>query len=333
MPAMPGLDFRLCGGTATTATRRFPAGNPDMTATASAPYTAATRPLDLGAAVLIVFLCLCWGFNQVAVKLALPDIPPLVQATVRNVGAALLIWAYARWRGISLDMRDATLKAGIVVGILFALEFIFIYRGLLYTTASRAVLFIYTAPFVVVLGSHFLVPSDRFRWSQWLGLALSFGGIALAFGVPGPAASPHQLFGDMLMLLGGISWGLTTLAVKATSLARVSPEKTLQYQLLLSIPLLALVSWGLGERMTGVPGAVALWSMAYQTIWVVAITFLLWFTMVLRYSASRLSAFTFLTPLFGVMAGYLVMGDAITSGFALAVALVVGGLILVNRPK
>ncbi len=304
-----------------------------MTVTTPAPHTAATRPLDVGATALIVFLCLCWGFNQVAVKLALPEIPPLVQATTRNFGAALIIWAYARARGISLDMRDATLKAGIAAAILFGLEFIFIYRGLVYTTVSRAVLFIYSAPFVVVIGSHFLFPGDRFRWSQWLGLLLSFAGIALAFGAPGPAANPHQLFGDVLQLLAGIAWGLSTLVVKATSLARVSPEKTLQYQLVFSIPLLGATSWLLGERLTEMPGQLALWSLAYQTVWVVAITFLLWFMLVVKYSASRLSAFTFLTPLFGVFAGHMVFGDPITPGFAAAVALVIGGLILVNRPK
>jgi drug/metabolite transporter (DMT)-like permease len=304
-----------------------------MTFTTPAPHNPATRPLDLGAATLIVFLCLCWGFNQVAVKLALPDIPPLIQATTRNVGAAVLIWVYARARGISLDMRDATLKAGIAAGILFAFEFVFIYRGLVYTTASRAVLFIYSAPFVVVVGSHFLIPGDRFRWSQWVGIVISFAGLALAFGVPVPAADPHQLYGDFLLLLAGVAWGFTTLVVKATSLSRIAPEKTLQYQLLFSIPLLFAGSLLLGERLTQMPGQVALWSLAYQTVWVVAVTFLLWFMLVVRYSATRLSAFTFLTPLFGVLVGHLVMGDPITPGFAAAVAMVIFGLILVNRPK
>ena len=102
----------------------------------------------------------------------------------------------------------ATLKAGIVAGALFALEFIFIYRGLLYTTASRAMLFIYIAPFVVVIGSHFLVPGDRFRWSQWVGLLMSFTGIVIAFGVPVPSADPHQILGDAMLLLGGDRLGV-----------------------------------------------------------------------------------------------------------------------------
>jgi drug/metabolite transporter (DMT)-like permease len=304
-----------------------------MTTTTQAPHTAATRPLELGAAAVVVFLCLCWGFNQVAVKLALPDIPPLTQAAIRSAGAALIIWIYARTRGISLDLGGETMKAGLLAGFLFGLEFIFIYPSLLYTTASRATLFIYVAPFVVVLGAHFLVPSDRFRWTQWAGLLMSFSGLVLAFGVPTPSANANQFLGDLLALAGGIAWGLTTLVVKSTSLSRAAPEKTLQYQLVISAPMLAVAAWLLGETITSMPGALALTSLVYQTVWVVSLTFLIWFTMVSKYSASRLSAFTFLTPLFGVFAGYLVMGDPITPPFAGAVALVIGGLILVNRPR
>jgi drug/metabolite transporter (DMT)-like permease len=304
-----------------------------MTSTTQAPHTAATRPLEFGASIVVVLLCLCWGFNQVVVKLAMADIPPLTQAWVRSAIAALIIWIYARSRGISLDMRDHTLAAGIGAGLLFGLEFALIYRGLVYSTASRASLFIYTAPFVVVLGSHFLVPDDRFRWTQWAGLLLSFAGLVLAFGVPTPAANADQLLGDVMLLGAGISWGLTTLLIKSTSLAQAAPEKTLQYQLLVSAPMLAACAWLFGERVTQMPGALALWSVGYQTLVVVTVTMLIWFTMVARYSASRLSSFTFLTPLFGVFAGHMVMGDPITPAFAGAVALVTAGLILVNRPR
>jgi drug/metabolite transporter (DMT)-like permease len=304
-----------------------------MTSTGQAPHTAATRPLEFGAAALVVFLCLCWGFNQVAVKLALPDIPPLTQAWIRSAIAALIIWGYARSRGISLDLRGETLKAGLLAGVLFGIEFVLIYRGLLYTTASRATLFIYCAPFVVVLGSHFLVPNDRFGWAQWIGLLMSFAGLMLAFGVPTPAANAYQALGDVMTLCAGIAWGLTTLVIKSSTLAKAAPEKTLQYQLVISAAMLAAFAFLFGETVTHMPGAVALWSLAYQTFWVVSLTFLLWFMLVARYSASRLSAFTFLTPLFGVFAGHLVMGDPITPAFAGAVALVIGGLILVNRPR
>src|SRR5690348_15153250 len=112
-----------------------------------------TRPLDLAAAAIVVMLCLSWGFTQVAVKLALPDIPPLMQASIRSAGAGVLVWLWTRARGIPLRLDDGTLRAGVITGALFGLEFLLIYRGLLFTTASRAVLFLYVAPFLVVLGS------------------------------------------------------------------------------------------------------------------------------------------------------------------------------------
>jgi drug/metabolite transporter (DMT)-like permease len=303
------------------------------TRTAQHTAMAAPRHLDAGAVALIVFLCLCWGFNQVAVKIALPDIPPLIQAAIRSFGGTLIValWAYAR--GHSFDLRDGTLKAGLLVGLLFGLEFIFIYRGLLYTTASRAVIFIYTAPFVVVIGARFLLPGDRFHWSQWAGLLLSFSGLVLAFGVPTPTSDPYQWLGDLMLLAGGVVWGATTLAVKASALNRASAEKTLLYQLAVSTPLLALAALAFGETMTEMPRLVPVLSLAWQTVWVVSLTFLLWFMMIVTYSASRLSAFTFFTPLFGVAAGHLVLGDPITPAFAGAVALVIAGLILVNRPR
>ncbi len=292
-----------------------------------------SRPLDATAAALVVFLCLCWGFNQVAVKLALPDIPPLIQAAIRSAGAAAIVALFARARGISLTIADGTLKAGLVAGALFGVEFLLIYRGLLFTSASRAVLFLYAAPFVVVLGAHWLVPGDRFRLWQWLGLCLSFGGLALAFGLPTPSADPRQAIGDLMLLGGGLAWGATTLVVKASALNQARPEKTLLYQLVVSAPLLGIGAWLFGERMTGAPSALALSSLAYQTFWVVSITYLIWFMMIVRYSASRLSAFTFLTPLFGVAAGHVVLGDPLTPAFAAAVGLVVVGLVLVNRPR
>jgi drug/metabolite transporter (DMT)-like permease len=291
-----------------------------------------TRPLDAASMVLVVFICLAWGFNQPAVKLALPDVPPLIQCAIRSSLATVIVLGIMRLRGLPVMARDGTLAAGLVAGVLFGLEFLMIYRGLLYTTASRAVLFIYLAPFFVVLGARIFLPADRFNLMQWAGLVLAFGGMIVAFGVPAPASSPHQLLGDLMMALAALFWAATTLVIKASSLSRVSPEKTLLYQLVVCVPIVAFGALAFGERMTAMPSAVALGSLAYQTI-VVGATFSLWFALIVKFSASRLSAFTFLTPLFGVAAGHLVLGEPLTPAFALAVALVAGGLILVNRPR
>jgi len=291
------------------------------------------RPLDAVAAAIMVVLCLSWGFNQVAAKLAIHEIPPLIQSAMRSVGAALIVAAWAKARGIRLLSRDGTLLAGLVAGAIFSVEFILIYRGLLYTTASRAVLFVYTAPFFVVLGARWLLPADRFHWSQWTGLALSFAGIALAFGLPTPSADPRQMLGDFMMLGGAIAWAATTLLIKASALNRISAEKVMLYQLVVSGPALALAAVVFGEHMAAMPSVLALGALAYQTVWVVSVTFVVWFALVARYSANRLSAFTFLTPLFGVAAGHLMLGEPLTPAFVAAVALVAGGLVLVNRAR
>jgi drug/metabolite transporter (DMT)-like permease len=292
-----------------------------------------TRPLDAVAASVVVMLCLSWGFNQVAVKLAIGDIPPLIQGAIRSFGAALIVVAWCKARGVPLLARDGTLLAGLAAGIGFGGEFVLIYQGLAYTTATRAVLFIYLAPFFVVLGARIFLPADRFGLSQWLGLGLSFAGMLVAFGVPTPALDPRQAFGDILMVGGALFWAATTLTIKASSLARISAEKVMLYQLVVSAPMLALAAWLAGEHVAHAPSALALGALAYQTAWVVSVTFVIWFALVIRYSASRLSAFSFLTPLFGVAAGHLVLGEPLTPAFAAAVALVAAGLALVNRAK
>jgi drug/metabolite transporter (DMT)-like permease len=291
------------------------------------------RPLDAASMALVVFLCLTWGFNQPAIKLAiLEGVPPLLQCAIRSSLGMLIVLGIMRWRGLPVSAKDGTLAAGLVAGALFGIEFLLIYRGLLYTTASRAVLFIYLAPFFVVIGARWLFPGDRFGFLQWSGLTMAFIGMVVAFGVPAPSSSPDQLLGDLMMAGAAAAWAATTLVIKASSLSRVSPEKTLLYQLAVCVPIVTAGALVFGERIAAMPSALALGSLAYQTV-VVGTTFSLWFALIVKFSASRLSAFTFLTPLFGVAAGHLVLEDPLTPAFALAVLLVAGGLILVNRPR
>src|SRR6202049_2211580 len=294
--------------------------------------TPAGLPLSPGAIALMLLLCLSWGFNQIAVKLVLPDIPPMLQATIRSTGALLVLFVIAQFRGVKMFERDGTLRAGLLAGVIFGIEFVLIYRGLYLTSASRAVVFLYTAPFFVALGSYVFL-GERLRASQWGGLALCFAGVALAIGIPQANVDANVLFGDLLIVGGGALWAATTLVVKATPLLRAPPEKALGYQGALSIPILALAAWISGETLTRVPGPLALSLMAYQAFWVVGLTFLLWFGLVKTYSASKLRAFTFLTPLFGVVASYFIMHDTLTLAFGAAALLVIAGLYLVNRPN
>jgi drug/metabolite transporter (DMT)-like permease len=290
------------------------------------------RQLDAVATALMVILCVSWGLNQVAIKLALPEIPPMTQGALRSFGALPVVLIIARLRGVPLTARDGTLGPGLLAGLLFGLEFICIYAGLVWTTASRGVVFVYVGPFFIALGARLFL-HERLVPLQWSGLALAFLGIVVAVGVPDPTVDGRVLLGDGLLIAGGLFWAATTLIIKGTSLVRVSAEKTTIYQLAMSALLLAVGAAVLGERVTRMPGTVAFGSLAYQTIWVLAITFTVWFALVVKYSASRLAALSFLTPLFGVAAGHFILGDPLTPTFAVAVVLVAVGLVLVNRPR
>jgi drug/metabolite transporter (DMT)-like permease len=294
--------------------------------------TPAGRPLTAGAIALMLMLCLTWGFNQIAIKLVMQDIPPFLQATIRSCGALLVIVLVARLRGTKLFERDGTLRAGLFAGVLFSVEFILIYRGLQLTSASRAAVFLYTAPFFVALGAYRLL-GERLRAVQWGGLALSFVGVAFAIGVPQPNVDARVLLGDLMLVGGAVMWAGTTLVVKTTPLLKAPAEKALSYQVAVSIPILGIAAMLSGETLFRVPSGLSLILMAWQSIWVVGLTFLLWFGLVKTYSASKLSAFTFITPLFGVAAGYFIMHDALTPAFGAAALLVIAGLYLVNRPS
>ena len=294
--------------------------------------SAAGRALTPGAIALMLMLCLSWGFNQIAVKLVLPDVPPMLQALVRSLGALPVLLIIGWFRGVKFFERDGTLWPGVIAGMIFGIEFVLIYRGLLLTSASRAAVFLYTAPFFVALGSYVFL-GERLRASQWGGLALSFAGVALAIGVPQANVDANVLMGDLLIVAGGALWATTTLIVKATALIKAPAEKGLGYQVAISIPILALAAWISGETITHIPGPLSLALLAYQAFWVVGLTFLLWFALVKTYSASKLSAFTFITPLFGVVAAYFILHDTLTIAFGVAALLVIAGLYLVNRPE
>jgi drug/metabolite transporter (DMT)-like permease len=292
----------------------------------------AGRPLSPVAIALMLILCISWGFNQIAVKLALPDIPAMMQATFRSIGALPVLLIVGWIRGVKFFERDGSFWPGVLAGILFSFEFVLIYQGLRFTTASRAVVFLYTAPFFVALGS-FRLLGERLRASQWTGLALSFAGVALAIGVPQANVDSSVLFGDLMIVGGGALWGATTVIAKGTKLRLAAPEKALGYQVAISIPILAAAAWLSGEKLTHVPGPLAISVVTYQAIWIVGLTCTIWFALVQAYSASKLSAFTFITPLFGVVASYLIMHDQLTPAFGAAAVLVIAGLYLVNRPE
>jgi drug/metabolite transporter (DMT)-like permease len=286
--------------------------------------------LDAKAFALMLGLTALWGFQQVAIKLTAPDVSLVMQAGIRSVIATALLLAWAQWRGTPLFGRDGTLGAGIAAGLLFGGEFVFIYAGLEHTAASRMVVFIYLAPVLTALGLHWLVPGEKLVRAQWAGVLVAFAGIALAFG-DGFATARGSLLGDVFGLVAAVLWAATTVLIRATSLARISAAKTLFYQLVVSAPLLLAASVLMGEKGVVALTPLALASLAYQGAIVAFASYLVWFWLLTRYLAARLSVFSFLTPLFGVLFGVALLGEPLTASFAAAALLVGVGIVLVNR--
>ena len=289
--------------------------------------------LDTLAVAMLVFCCFLWGLNQVAAKVAMPEIPALWQAAVRSCGGALLVWLWTRVRGIPIFTTDATLRGGLLAGALFGAEFLCIFIGLQYTTASRMVVFIYISPFVVALGMPFIARNERLSRAQMIGLLIAFAGVAWAFeeGFNAPAAGPHQLLGDALGVLAGVLWGATTLAIRGTRLAAASAEKTLLYQLAVSGVILTIAALASGGRVPTSLSLIAWSSIGFQIVIVTALSYLLWFWLIGRYPATKLASFTLLTPVFGLLLGALLLGEAITTRLVIALVAVASGIVLVNR--
>jgi drug/metabolite transporter (DMT)-like permease len=287
--------------------------------------------LDATAATTMVVLCALWGLNQVVIKLAIAGISPVLQAGLRSIGAVALLWAWSAFRGIRLIEPGAPHALGILAGLLFAGEFLLIYWAMEFTTASRGTVVLYTAPFVVAIGAHLFVPGERLRAIQVVGLLCAFAGVAFMFGDALRLPSWRELIGDTMILAAAILWGATTVLIKATRLARISPNKTLFYQLATSAAVLPLASPLFGETGITAPTPLVLASLAFQIVVVAFASYLTWFWLITRYPASHLSAFSFVTPLFGVLAGAVLLNEPVTPGLLLALALVTVGIYLVNR--
>jgi drug/metabolite transporter (DMT)-like permease len=295
--------------------------------------TARKTHLDTLAISTLVFCCLLWGLNQVAAKAAMPEVPALWQAALRSVLGTVLVGAWAAWRGVPIFVRDATWRGGLLAGALFGAEFLCIFIGLQYTTASRMVVFIYISPFVVALGMPFIARSERLSRLQMIGLLIAFAGVAWAFeeGFHAPAAGPRQWFGDALGVVAGVLWGATTLAIRATKLSSAAAEKTLLYQLAVSGLILLAAALMTGTKLPATLSPLAWSAMGFQIVVVTAFSYVLWFWLIGHYPATRLASFTLLTPVFGLVLGALLLGEAITTRLVVALLAVATGIVLVNR--
>jgi len=283
---------------------------------------------------LLILVCLIWGGNMVSIKFSNSGIPPMAAATFRSIIAATCLWLLAVSMGRSVWMKGVDLKHGMIIGVLFGLDFLFLYWGTVFTVASRAIIFLYTHSIWAALGAHFFLTGDRLTTFKTMGLLLAFVGVLLVFGVHPVNLPPTYWIGDLMEVLAALFWAATTVYIKWVSGRRpIDHYQTLFSQLFFSIPVL-LIGWlilDLGKPVSLTAPVVL--ALAYQTFVVALFSYLLWFWMIHTYAVSRLAAFIFLAPLFGVLLGGVLQGDPLPLQLWMGLGLVAGGIYLVNKPQ
>ncbi|MES2948001.1 MAG: DMT family transporter [Pseudomonadota bacterium] len=290
------------------------------------------KALDGQAIALMLLLCLVWGLQQVALKATAAEIAPIFQIALRSGVAAVLVGLVMAARGERMRLTE-TWRAGLLVGLLFGLEFLLVGEGLRHTSASHMVVFLYTAPIFAALGLHWKLPAERLGAAQWLGITLAFGGLALAFFSRGTGTavtgSGNVLWGDFLGLLAGAAWGATTVVVRCSRLATAPATQTLLYQLLAAFVLLLGASFATGQAHFN-PTPQNWGSLLFHSVIVSFASFLLWFWLLRKYLASRLGVFSFMTPLFGMLLGAWLLQESIETSFLIGAVPVLLGIVLVS---
>lgn len=306
-------------------------GDQNVTSDLATNSRASASRLTVGAMAILLLLCLIWGGNQVAIKISSRGFEPIFAATLRSIGAAILLALYGLITRQRLWVKGEALKYAIAVGLFFGLEFIFVFSGTRFTHASRGTVLLYTSPFWVALGAHFLL-RERLTPLKVGGLLLAFGGVLAVFAAnPGELGSTH-LLGDFMEIVGAVFWASETLlGKKAMTKSLLTPLQVIFWQCLVSIPLLFAASLAL----EGVPQvewrADAVLALAHQTVIVATVTYLVWYWLLSRFPASSIASFSFFTPLFGVMLGGIILSEPITWLLIFGVALVAAGIYVVQR--
>jgi len=285
--------------------------------------------LDMKAVVILTVLCLFWGFNAVAMKVGNAGIDPIFGAAIRSLIGALGLALWMRVRKIPLF--PGNLMDGLMVGILFGVEFAFLFTSLVYTTVASAWILLYTTPFFHALGAHFFLTGDRINLNKAIGLLLAFCGIVLLLSKHLGLPSFLQLTGDLFALAAALFWAITTIYIKKRLVGKVSHHNTLFYQILFSTPILFFLSFLFQETPIHHVDALIVASFLFQGIVIAFISYLIWFYLVHAYPVSRLSSFTFLTPVFATISGMVCFHDPLTLKLVLSLILVSMGIYVVNR--
>lgn len=284
--------------------------------------------VDALGASLLVTVSLLLGLNQVLVKIVAVGMHPALQAGLRSAFAVLPVLILALLFKRKLTIRDGSLGWGIFAGVLFAIEFLMLFLAIDYSSVARVSVLFYTMPVWMTLGAHFLIPAERLTRNKIIGLALAVGGVIVAMW--GRDGGQNELLGDIYCIAGAMLWAAVGLVARVTPMKRAVPEMQLLYQLVVSAIVLVPAAYLIGDQIRDLQ-PVHWGILLFQAIVVVGFGFSTWFWVLSKYPASEMASFGFLAPLFGVLLGWLILGEVITIWIIGALVLVSAGIVLINH--
>ncbi|MFT5004914.1 MAG: drug/metabolite transporter (DMT)-like permease, partial [Paracoccaceae bacterium] len=264
--------------------------------------------IDLFGGSALLALSIMLGLNTVMIKVVNDGLQPVFSAGARSACAFFIVLAYAMWRRKNLSISDGSLVPGVITGVLFAVEFIFLFVALDYTTVTRVSIFFYTMPIWMALGAHFLVDGERITSRKALGLVIAMIGVIWAFADRGTGGG--NIIGDILVTIGAMCWAAIGLTARVSKMNRAVPEMQLLYQLAISTVILLPLAFLMGPVIR----ELELWHLAIfavMVIGVVSVGFLVWFWILSIYPPSEMASYSFLAPVFGVIFGWLFLGEQI----------------------
>jgi drug/metabolite transporter (DMT)-like permease len=279
----------------------------------------------------IVFLCALWGGNMVAMKVGLRGVPPVAAAGFRFLLASVSVLLFAVIRRVRLTVDRDLRPHLLALGALFAAQHTVFFLGLNLTSASRASVFMFTQPVYTVLLAHFLVPGERLTLARAGGILLSLLGLLVVFGERLTGGSWTMLLGDGLVTAAAVGWALQSVYMKHL-VYRADPFVLTLYQMVIAFPWFFIANRAFEARLVYfVDGRIAL-AFLYQGTIIAGLTFVAWTALMRRHQIGQLSAFIFLTPLFGVLLSWLLLDDPITFPLIAGLILVAAGIAVINRP-
>ena len=142
-----------------------------------------------------------------------------------------------------------------------------------------------------------------------------------------------MLLGDILEILAAFFWGATTVYIKKFMAEKIHPINTFLYQLFFSIPILFLVSLFVEPKWVYRIDTYIVVSLFYQSVIIAFISYLIWFKLIHEYSVSKISAFTFFAPIFGVIFGVFFLNEEFTVSLMVGLPMVSIGIFFVNWEK